>query len=239
MTSGRVLYTSSSILNTFITLEAYSLIICVIFGIVLAASNPMFTKLDRRDAGDIIPFYNIFSLCNAIGYSELFGILLLIPVLNVVLLSIFSFGLRKRFSTSTVFNLGLFFLPMIFIPILAYGNANASFEEYDDSSEKDNDYSESTNYETESVNLRYSTRNQADFDEVEDLTVRRKKHQEIKEEVEVEGEKVDSIFKTNTQLVEKAKPYRAKKIVIDDEFVNSKPAERERIEKVGKKKDNE
>lgn len=62
-----------------------------------------------------------------------------------------------------------------------------------------------------------------------------KEEEEKIEEAEVEDINVDSIFKTEAQMMEEVKPYKAKKVQVNEEFINSKPAEKEKIEKVSKK----
>jgi len=49
--------------------------------------------------------------------------LTLVPVVNIVIGVIITLNLAQVFGKSTGFGIGLIFLPIIFIPILAFGNA--------------------------------------------------------------------------------------------------------------------
>ena len=62
----------------------------------------------------------------------------------------------------------------------------------------------------------------------------KEKEKEVPQEEAVDIE-VDSIFKTPTQLREDdSKPYRAKRVQVNERFINSAPAEEDRVEKIDK-----
>lgn len=191
-----MLSTGSDILNIIIAIFVYSWIISIAFGFVLAISYPIFTKTNRQTAGVFVPLYNLFELCDLNGYKESTGILFLIPFFNIIMMMLMSYKLKDKFETSGAFNAGLLLLPIIFVPLLAYGNKDSNDE-----------------YEKE-----------------EKKNIEKEVPQE--EPVDIE---VDSIFKTPAQLREdESKPYRAKKVQVNEKFINSAPAEEERIEKLDK-----
>jgi hypothetical protein len=58
-----------------------------------------------------------------VGKPAWWLLLFLIPVVNVILSILLNFELARSFSKGTGFALGLIFLPMIFLPILAFSDA--------------------------------------------------------------------------------------------------------------------
>ncbi len=186
-----MLTTSSNFLNILIAIFIYSWIVSIIFGLVISISYPIFKKTDNEDPGAFVPIYNLFLLCKLNGYSEKYGLLFLIPGVNLIMMMLMAFKLKDIFKTDGLFSIGLLFLPEVFIPVLAYGNYGEEKEEKE----------ENTNVAQE-------------------------------EPVDID---VDSIFKTPSQVRElESKPYRAKKVQVNEKFINSAPAEAEKIEKVEK-----
>ena len=170
-----MLYTSSSVFNTVIKIEVYSLILSVFFGIIIAISIPLFNKANKDGLNYLLPIYNLFELCGFNGYKESIGFLFLFPILNIFIMCIMSYKLKEKFKVSDGFSKGLLFAPVVFIPILAYGEYTLIDE-----------FKKSKSLEDEN------------------------EYKKI-EEAEVHDITVDSIFKTNKQMIEEAKPYRAKR----------------------------
>lgn len=68
----------------------------------------------------IVPFYNNYCLYKMADVSvALFIISIFIPVVNIYMY----FELAKKFGKDPIYGLGLFFLGIIFMPILGYGSA--------------------------------------------------------------------------------------------------------------------
>lgn len=73
-----------------------------------------------------------------------------------------------------------------------------------------------------------------DSEEAYESKREKEKEKEIPQEEPVDIN-VDSIFKTQTQLREDdSKPYRAKRVQVNERFINSAPAEEDRVEKIDK-----
>ncbi|MCX5635290.1 MAG: DUF5684 domain-containing protein [Planctomycetota bacterium] len=83
----------------------------------------VFTKAGRPGWAIIIPFYNLYILLTVAGKPGWWLILLFIPVVNIVISIITSLGLAEKFGKGTGFAIGLVFLPIIFLPILAFSDA--------------------------------------------------------------------------------------------------------------------
>jgi hypothetical protein len=93
----------------------------------IAALWQVFTKAGRPGWLAIIPIVNLVVLCNIVGLSPWWLLLILVPFVDFVFLPIYtiliSWNLGKSFGQGAGFRIGLIFLGPIFIPMLAFGNA--------------------------------------------------------------------------------------------------------------------
>lgn len=71
----------------------------------------------------LIPFYNIYILLKIVGKPGWWLVLFLIPFVNFVVAILIMLALAKSFGKGGGFAAGLIFLPFIFFPILAFGDA--------------------------------------------------------------------------------------------------------------------
>jgi hypothetical protein len=71
----------------------------------------------------LIPVYNLIVLCRIAGKSGWWILWLFVPFINFVFAIILIMDLAKSFGKGLGFALGLIFLPFIFVPLLAFGDA--------------------------------------------------------------------------------------------------------------------
>ena len=83
----------------------------------------IYEKADKPGWASIIPVYNVLVQLEIIGRPWWWLLLLFVPVANFVIGIILMIDLAKVFGKSSSFAIGLIFLPFIFIPILALGDA--------------------------------------------------------------------------------------------------------------------
>ncbi len=83
----------------------------------------VFTKAGKPGWAAIVPIYNIIVLLEIVGKPVWWFLLMLIPCVNIVIAVLVTIELAKVFGKSTGFAVGLILLPFIFIPILAFGDA--------------------------------------------------------------------------------------------------------------------
>lgn len=83
----------------------------------------VFTKAGQPGWACLIPIYNIIVFLKIVGKPAWWVVLFLIPVVNFIIAIICSFEMAKVFGKSTGFGIGLAFLGFIFMPILAFGDA--------------------------------------------------------------------------------------------------------------------
>lgn len=83
----------------------------------------IFEKARKPGWAAIIPIYSYLVWLEIIGRPWWWLFLFIIPFVNMVVGIIFVFDTAKVFGKSTAFGVGLLFLPVIFVPILALGDA--------------------------------------------------------------------------------------------------------------------
>ena len=90
--------------------------------IVLISHWFIFKKAGEEGWKAIIPFYSSYTLCKIAignGWPFLIG---LVPYVNIVFGIYITVMMCKAFGKSTLFKIGAVFLPIIFIPILAFND---------------------------------------------------------------------------------------------------------------------
>ncbi len=91
--------------------------------LTIAALWKVFEKAGEPGWKSIIPFYNMWVLAEIAGLPGWVGLLAYIPYLGAIVIFYIYYELAKRFNKGVLFALGLFFLPVIFFPILGFGDA--------------------------------------------------------------------------------------------------------------------
>lgn len=95
--------------------------------VFIIAHWKLYLKAGREGWEAIIPIYNAYVYFEICGKPGWYAFLAFIPCLGSIILLVLhviaSMELAKRFGKSEGFGIGLTFLPFIFIPILAFGDA--------------------------------------------------------------------------------------------------------------------
>ena len=136
--------------STYTAISGGSLVIMLLLMIFLAiipivAMWKIFQKAGREGWEGIIPIYNIFILLVIIKKPWYWFILMMIPYVGIIW-NIWSMNLLvKSFGKSSGFTVGVILLPFIFLPILAFGDAEYTSPE--------DDLETSFNTETETVEV--------------------------------------------------------------------------------------
>jgi len=86
----------------------------------------MYDKAGQPGWGSIIPIYNLYLLCKIAQRPGWWLLLMFIPIVSIFIYILIYMDIAKNFGKGAGFGLGLFFLPFIFIPILAFGDAQYS-----------------------------------------------------------------------------------------------------------------
>ena len=82
----------------------------------------IFEKANYPGWAAIIPIYNTIVMLQIAQKPVWWIFLMLIPFVNVIIFILMYVDFAKNFGASTGFAVGLIFLPVIFFPILAFGD---------------------------------------------------------------------------------------------------------------------
>lgn len=91
--------------------------------LMVVSSWKIFTKAGQPGWACIVPFYNVYILLKIAGKPGWWLILFLIPVVNLIMAIITYIALAANFGKGAGFAIGMIFLPFIFFPMLAFGDA--------------------------------------------------------------------------------------------------------------------
>lgn len=103
---------------------AIYVIICLAVSIfAIVCMWKIFAKAGKPGWAAIVPFYNLYILFEITWGNGILFLLTLIPFVNAIIMLITYVKLAKAFGKSGGFAVGLIFLPIIFLPMLAFGSA--------------------------------------------------------------------------------------------------------------------
>lgn len=91
--------------------------------VMLAAQWKIFTKAGKPGWACIIPFYNIYTLCEIVGMNGWMFLLMFVPIVNIFFAIKLIWDLAKVFGKGVGFAIGLLLLSPIFMCILGFGSA--------------------------------------------------------------------------------------------------------------------
>jgi len=83
----------------------------------------IFEKAGKPGWASIVPIYNIVVLLEMVGKPTWWLVLFLIPLANIYAAFVVYTELAKAFGKTSGFGIGMLFLPIIFIPMLGFGDA--------------------------------------------------------------------------------------------------------------------
>lgn len=101
----------------------YIIFILAIAVFYLVCYWKVFTKAGQPGWAALVPIYNIVVLMQIVGRPVWWVILMLIPCVNIIIALLVYLDLARVFGKGAGFGVGLFLLGIIFLPILAFGDA--------------------------------------------------------------------------------------------------------------------
>ena len=91
--------------------------------LILVSMWKIFEKAGQSGWKSIVPVYGFVILLRITGRSGWWVLLMLIPIVSFIYLIFVYRDLARTFGKGAWFTMGLLFLPFIFYPVLAFGNA--------------------------------------------------------------------------------------------------------------------
>lgn len=104
-----------------------AVVILAIVLLLIASMWKIYVKAGKPGWAAIIPIYNLIVLLQIIQKPLWWIILLIIPYVNIVGGILVDYHLAKSFGKGEGFAIGLILLPIIFLPILAFGDAEYQY----------------------------------------------------------------------------------------------------------------
>lgn len=163
--------------------------------LIMCGGGKLFKKALKGEKTALIPVINLFVMLEIVEVSTFLGILLFIPVINVIILTIMSKKLGDVFTVNTGFKIGLIFLPVVFYPLLFKSDAQYKYRD-------ENYFLALDSVKSDNINLMTE-------DEVQQLNTYKD---------EFDNNSVDSIFKRDINPSEPVQTYKANRI--DSETLN-------------------
>lgn len=91
--------------------------------LIVASLWIVFTKANKPGWAAIVPIYNIIVMLEIIGRPLWWIVLFFIPLVNLIVGIMVAIDMAKSFGKGIGTAIGLILLPIIFYPILAFGDA--------------------------------------------------------------------------------------------------------------------
>jgi hypothetical protein len=104
-------------------MEIFIIIYLAIIAFMIATMWMIYSKAGKPGWAAIIPIYNMIVLLEIVGKPWWWLLLMLIPVVNIVFAALVLHNLSLSFGKGSGFTVGLILLGIIFLPVLAFGDA--------------------------------------------------------------------------------------------------------------------
>lgn len=182
-----------STINIIVTGILVILLLSLLFSIILMfGGSILFKKANKNPKTVYIPIVNLFTLLEVAEMSTFWGILYFIPVLNLLVMAIVSWKVGTKFNCPFIFKTCMVLFPIIFFPLLCVSDRQYKVSD-------DIFYKQLDDAKDESINLMTEEEVKAQND------------------TPIAPEKnVDSIFKSDIQMMEAVAPYKAAKVNVLD-----------------------
>ena len=103
---------------------AYVVIMLAISVLMIVSYWKMFVKAGKPGWAAIVPIYNVIVMCEIAEKPWWWVLLLCVPIANICVIFVVYNGIAKKFGKGTGYTVGMILLPIIFIPMLAFGKNN-------------------------------------------------------------------------------------------------------------------
>lgn len=108
---------------TFGESVVFLVVFTTIMLIMLSSMWRIFTKAGYAGWTSLVPIYNAVLMMRIAGKPGWWVLLMMFPLVNMVIMVVVDISLANQFGKNAAFGIGLLFLPLIFMPILAFGSA--------------------------------------------------------------------------------------------------------------------
>lgn len=99
------------------------ILMLAVAALMIVSMWKIFTKAGKPGWASIIPIYNFVVMLQIAQKPEWWIILMFIPFVNIIIAIIIAVAIAEKFGKTSGFAIGMILLPIIFYPILAFGDA--------------------------------------------------------------------------------------------------------------------
>ena len=99
----------------------------LVFLAIMAVSGwKLYEKAGKPGWAALIPIYNMVVFLEIVGKPIWWIVLMFIPIVSLIIAIMLSISLAERFGKGAGYGIGIAFLGFIFLPMLAFGDAQYS-----------------------------------------------------------------------------------------------------------------
>jgi hypothetical protein len=102
-------------------LDTFGLFFLIFSIFMIACFWRIFHKAGKPGWATLVPFYNVAVILQIVGKPSWWLLLLFVPGINIIIAVLMLIEMARSFGYGPGFGIGMFFLPIIFIPLLAIG----------------------------------------------------------------------------------------------------------------------
>jgi hypothetical protein len=109
-----------------------AMLFTIAIGLVLSAFMlwALFEKAGWPGWASIVPIYNVYVLLKIAGMSGWWLLGFLVPILDIVVMVMMLWKISKAFGHGWGYFLGLFFISIVFFPMLGFGKSEYMLEKH-------------------------------------------------------------------------------------------------------------
>ncbi len=91
--------------------------------LIVAATWKIFTKARQPGWTSLVPIVNLYVMLKIAQKPQWWLILMFVPIANLIVPALVIVAIAENFGKDSAFGIGMLLLPMVFMPILAFSNA--------------------------------------------------------------------------------------------------------------------
>ena len=118
----------------FIGMIIFSMILSLI---MIISYWKIFTRKGKPGWAILVPIYNVIVLIQIAELSMIYFLLLFVPLVNIYAIFKINISIANKFDKTAAFGIGMIFLPVIFIPLLAFSDNETNHDKTETSSNFD------------------------------------------------------------------------------------------------------
>ena len=104
-----------------------ALLFNMLIGLILVIAQwKLFVKAGQPGWATLVPIYNLIVMMEIAGKPGWWVLMMFIPFVNIIFSIMMTMALARNFGQSDGFGIGMILLPIVFFPILGFGDSKYS-----------------------------------------------------------------------------------------------------------------